>query len=148
MAVFHTLVRLAKYNFPDQQFTVYLSGGVTTAHVGLPVTQDLTAANTMKLATAGLAIQGAILSVEARVNEGTTVGTVEFEFATRFTIDTGLTGANVVAVGSRLEGGTVAGTVRAIDLTGTPSAAVIAKYAEAPIVWELPGDGTCVCRLT
>lgn len=139
MSAFHNQVRLFGYDFKDEQFPVKLSGSPTTADIGKAVTQDTTAANTMKLAGDGDQIMGVLLTVENRTVEGTVIGTVSFEMATKLPIKAGLTGAAVVAIGSRLCGAG-AGEVKAIDISGTPSAATIAKYAEAPVCWEVIGS--------
>jgi hypothetical protein len=137
VSAFHTQVRLFGYDFQDSQFTVNLAAGITSANVGAAMTQDTTAANQFKLAGAGDPIHAILNVVEVRTVEGTLVGQVSFQFADKLTIDTGLSGQHVVAVGSRLEGST-AGTVRAIDMTtATPTIAQAAHAAAAPLVTEL-----------
>jgi hypothetical protein len=58
------------------QFTFYVSGSVTAADKGKLVTQDITAANTVKLAGDGDAPLGILNSFENRIQEGIQVGTV------------------------------------------------------------------------
>jgi hypothetical protein len=66
---------------PQNEFrlTVALAAGITSADVGKPVTQDLTANNTFKLAGADDVIIGNLKVVENRLVEGILVGTVEFK---------------------------------------------------------------------
>lgn len=140
MTAFHIQARLFGFDFQDSQFTVLLDAGITAANIGAAVTQDTTVANTFKLAGAGDPIHGILQQVEARTTEGTLVGLVGFQFADKLTIDAGLTGAHVVAIGSRLEGSTTPGTVRAIDLTivaASNTLAVSSHVLGAPLVVEL-----------
>lgn len=137
MASFHTQVRLVGFPFEDAQFTVKLASGITAADIGKALTQDTTAANTMKLATDGAPIDGRLLSVEDRTVEGTLVGTATFQFAAELPIKSGLTGAAVVAVGSRICGAG-GGEVKAIDWS-TPTATLAGLYANAPRVWAVNG---------
>lgn len=138
---FHNLVKLSKYTFETFQLTCNLAVGVVAADVGKAVSQDTSADNQVKLAGAGEAIVGSLYTVEPRVNEGTNIGTVEFKFATKFTIKTGLTGNQVVARGSRICGAG-AGEIRALDPAVTGDAILIADGA--PRVWAVIGT-TAVC---
>lgn len=138
MAGFHTKVRMSGYPFEDSQITVRLAAGITAAHLGKALTQDTSADNTMKLAGDGDEIMGLLHSVEDRTVEGQLVGVCEFRFARKLPIKSGLAGNAVVARGKRLIGAGD-GDVKAIDLSGTPAAALIAAYAVAPLVWEVIG---------
>lgn len=133
MAGFHTRIRFSKYDFKDSQFTVNLAAGITSANIGLAVTQDTSADNQVKLAGNGDEIVGILYTVEDRINEGELIGTVEFRFAAQLAIKSGLAGAQVVARGSRLCGAG-AGEVRAID-----PATEAAKLPGSPRVWEIVG---------
>lgn len=133
MAGFHTRIRFSKYDFKDSQFTVNLAAGITSASIGLAVTQDTSADNQVKLAGNGDEIIGILYTVEDRINEGELVGTVEFRFAAQLKIKSGLSGAQVVARGSRICGAG-AGEVRAID-----PATEAAKLPGSPRVWEVVG---------
>ena len=66
-----------KGTIPDNDLTFILDSNITEANVGLVVTQDTSAANTVKLAGAGDEILGRLESVEDRVVEGIKVGTVK-----------------------------------------------------------------------
>lgn len=144
--IFHTKVRLSGYPFPDSQLTVKLAAGITNAHVGLALTQDISAANTMKLAGDNDAIAAVLYSVEERVVEGQLLGTACFRFARKMKVKAGLSGAAIVGVGSRLCGAG-AGEVKAIDLTGTPLALTALLAAHAPRVWELIGTEAVATKI-
>lgn len=137
MASFHTQVRLTGFPFEDSQLTVKLSGSPVQADIGKALTQDTSAANTMKLAGDGDPIDGVLLTLENRTVEGTVVGTCSFRFAKTLPIKSGLTGAAVVAVGSRLCGAG-AGEVKAIDWS-SPTATLAGVYANAPRCWAVNG---------
>lgn len=136
MAGFHTQVSLHGFPFEDSQLTVKLAAGITAADVGKALTQDTSADNQMKLAGDGDPIDGQLLTVENRSIEGQLVGTCSFRFAAKLPVKSGLAGAAVVARGSRLIGAG-AGEVKAIDLSGSPTAATIAAYAAAPRAWAV-----------
>ena len=138
MAGFHTQVKMTGYAFEDSQLTVKLHAGITTADIGKALTQDTAADNTMKLAGDGDPIHGVLLSVEDRTVEGQLIGVCSFWFAHTLPIKSGLAGQEVVARGSRICGAGN-GEVKAIDFSGTPTAAVTAKYAAAPTVWAVSG---------
>jgi hypothetical protein len=133
---FHTNVKLAKYDFKDFQLTVNLAAGITSADVGKALAQDLSADNTLKLAGNGEEIVAILYTVEDRVNEGQLVGTAEFKFAAKLPIKSGLTGAQVVARGSRLIGAG-AGEVRALDVATDTTP--YGEYATAPTVYGVTG---------
>jgi len=135
MAEFHNDVRLSKFPFPDSQLTVNLASGITATHIGLAVTQDTSADNQVKLAGDGDPIFGILYTVENRVTEGTLIGTVEFRFAAKLAIKTGLTGGAAVARGKRLIGAG-AGEVKAIT---EATAAEFKYFASAPVCWSVEG---------
>lgn len=136
MASFHTQIKMHKYDFKDSQLTVKLASGITAADVGKALTQDTTADNTMKLCGSGEVIDGILYTFEDRVNEGTRLGTCEFQFAAQLPIKSGLAGAQIVVRGSRLCGA-LAGEVRAID--PATDVAVLREWANAPRVWAVTG---------
>lgn len=146
MAGFHTKIRLSGYPFEDSQLTVKLAAGTTSAHLGKAMSGDASADNTMKPAGDGDEIEGVLLSIEDRKVEGQLVGTVTFRFAKKLPIKTGLTGNAVVTRGKRLIGAGN-GDVKAIDLSGTPAAALIAAYAAAPKVWEVIGTDAVATKI-
>lgn len=131
--MFHTQVRMAKFDFKDSQFTVNYADGITAADAGKAVTPDNSADNQVKLAGDGDPICGVIYTVEDRVNEGQLVGTVEFRFAAYLPIKAGLAGAKVVARGSKLCGAG-AGEVRAID---PATEAALLNAGSHPHCWGL-----------
>lgn len=147
MAGFHTQVRMSGFPFEDSQFTVKLATGITAADVGKALTQDTSADNQMKLAGDGDEIHAVLLQAENRLNEAQLVGTATFRFARKLPIKAGLSGAAVVARGKRLIGAG-AGEVKAIDLSGTPAAALIAAYATAPFVWEVVGTDAVATKIS
>lgn len=132
---FYNSVKLSKFTFEAFQLTVNLASGITSADIGKAVTQDTSADNQVKLAGDGDPILGVLYTVENRLNEGTNVGTVEFKFAAKVPIKSGLTGASVVARGKRLCGAG-GGEVRALD-AGTPAEAAL--IPTAPRVWAIDG---------
>lgn len=134
---FHNQVRLTGFPFEDSQLTVRLASGITAADLGKALTQDTSANNTMKLAGDGDPIDAVLLTLEDRTVEGSKIGTVTFRFATTLPIKSGLSGAAVVARGSRLCGAG-AGEVKAIDFS-TPTAALAQLYAAAPRAWAVNG---------
>lgn len=145
MAGFISQVRLFGFDFKDFQFTVLLDPSIGAAQsfwaqsdLGLAVCFDPANPNQMKLSGAGDPIHGILEQVEVRHTEGTCIGLVSLAFADKLTIDPAAAGVHVVAVGSRLEGGATAGTVRAIDMTtAAPTIAQTVHAAAAPLVTEL-----------
>lgn len=75
-------VSLAGIFFEDAFFPVNLSGSpVAGTDEGKAVTWDTSAANTMKLAGDGDVVVGRLETIEARIAEGVTVGTVAMQFS-------------------------------------------------------------------
>jgi hypothetical protein len=140
VAAFHTQVHLSGYSFPDSQLTFKLKSGITTSDVGKAVSLDTSAANTVKLAGDGDVIIGRLETVEDRTNEGTLLGTVALRFAAKLTIKSGLSGAAVVAVGSRVKGAG-SGEIKAVDGStdlGAPA---------YPLVVEVSGSTAWVLKV-
>lgn len=131
---FHNGVRLDGYNFPDDQITFLLNPAITAADIGKAVSQDGTTPNQVKLAAAGELIVGQLSTVEVRAIDGTTVGVVNLEFIDLLPITTGLSGVNVVVVGSSVQGGGAG----SIEATGT------VKLAGYPYVVEVRGTNAVV----
>ena len=129
-AIFHTQIALDGYDFPEYQLTCKISGSPVAANVGLVVSLDTAAANTVKLAADGDRIVGQLMTFEDRVIEGQKVGTVAFKFAQKLKIKSGET----VVIGNRLVGaggGEVkAGTIPAVT-TLEPTAVQVAAAAAA-----------------
>jgi hypothetical protein len=98
--VFHNQVRLDGFDFQDSQFTVKLAAGIDNTMTGLAVTWDSSAANQMKLSGDGDPIHGVLMQVENRLVEGQLVGMVSLAFAELLQIKAGLSGGQIVAVGS------------------------------------------------
>lgn len=134
MAGFHTNVRLAKFDFKDYQLTCKFASDIVAGKEGYAVTQDTSADNQVKLASADSEIVGIVYTIEDRVNEGQRVGTVEMHFAAYLPIKSGLTGNQVVARGKRVVGAG-AGEIRAADPAVPADAILIA--AGAPRCWGL-----------
>jgi hypothetical protein len=145
VSLFHTQVTLDGYAFEDFDFTVLLATGINEItpgswsaeygltyanQVGLALAWDGTNPNQMRLAIGGDEISGRLKSIENRVIEGHNVGVASFKFADLMPVDTGATGGAVPVVGSRVKGGSVAGSVQAC--AGTE-----AFLANAPRVVEL-----------
>ena len=83
-----------------------ISGTLTQADVSKAVSQDRTAANTMKLCAAGEKIKGSLFSYENRVNEGIKIGTVSRKGYFPFTYN-----GTTPGFGDGVVGGAVAGTI-------------------------------------
>lgn len=66
-----------KGTIPGNDLTFVLNAGITAQDVGKAVTQDTSAANTVKLAGAGDPIFGRLETFEDRVVEGVKVGAVK-----------------------------------------------------------------------
>lgn len=132
---FYNTVKMSKFTFEAFQLTANLASGITSADIGKAVTQDTSADNQVKLAGDGDPVIGVLYTVENRINEGTLVGTVEFKFAAKVPIKSGLTGNTAVARGKRLCGAGN-GEVRALDSTIAAEAALIPT---APRVWSTDG---------
>jgi hypothetical protein len=64
--------------FPQElwHFTFLIAAGATKADEGKPVTFDTSAANQMKLCADGDCVDGVLIALENRVQEGILVGTV------------------------------------------------------------------------
>jgi hypothetical protein len=60
----------------EYSYTWNITGTCTAADVSKAVVQDTTAANSVKLATAGAAVIGSLMSYENRIQEGIVVGAV------------------------------------------------------------------------
>lgn len=122
----------------DNDYTFLISGSVTSADVGKAVTQDTSAANTVKLAGDQDPIIGQLRVVEVRSNEGITVATVTMEGFVRLPVVSGQT----VNVGDFVVGGTTAGSVYtrapSVDTSGTGSPVIqAARLDPTNRVWEV-----------
>lgn len=92
------------FSFEDYKFTYFVSGSPTSADVGKAVSQDTTAASTVKLAADGDTIFGRLETFEDRSVLGVKVGTVARKIKDILPIKSGLTGLNAVAVGDTVVG--------------------------------------------
>lgn len=114
-------VTLRGYEFPEWKFTFTLASGITTSDIGKAVALDTGAANKVKLAGDGDVIVGRLETVENRTQAGILVGTVSLKFADRLPVKSGLTGAEVVAVGSSVVGaGSGEVKARVVSAAATP----------------------------
>ncbi|WP_419902123.1 hypothetical protein [Kiloniella sp.] len=102
MSVIGNGVTLLGFPQEDSQFTVNLASGITAEHIGRPLALDASAANTMKLASAGDVIVAALVSVENRTIEGVLVGTAALKFIEAFPVNTGAPGT--LSIGDTVEG--------------------------------------------
>jgi hypothetical protein len=103
-------VTLAGFHNEAWKFTFILSGAITRADVGKVVTQDPTAANTVKLAGDGDFPLGILSSYENRIQEGIITGTVGLKDSRSVPY----TGA--LAVGDSIEGSATPGVVQKADV--------------------------------
>ena len=113
-------------------YTWNITGACVAADVSKAVTQDLTAANSAKLATTGSTILGTLASFEDRVQEGIKVGTVARKGVFVWTYD----GPNPT-LGVGVVGGATAGYVKAY----------IPVAAQEPIVGNVVIDVDTVNKL-
>lgn len=94
----------------NYQFPWFISGTVTSADIGKAVTQDITAARTVKLAGDGDTVLGRLETLELRTVEGVNVATVSHKGGMTLPYVAGA----VPAIGDTVQGGTVAGKVKTI----------------------------------
>lgn len=139
MSLFHTQVTLDGYDYQDQQFTVKVSAGLTTADAGKAMSQDTATPNSMKLVLDGEPVEAILVQVETRQVEGNNVGLVSWAFSDLLPIAAGLAGADVVAIGSRVCGSTTPGSIRAAHPTDP-------LYLLCPKVWEIRGSNAVVLK--
>lgn len=114
MSVIGAGVSLRGLHQENFNYTFNLATGIVVGDVGKAVSLDSTAANTVKLAGDGDTIIGYLETVENRVVEGVLVGTVATKGVYKLPVKTGLTGSEVVAVGSTAVGAG-AGEIKALD---------------------------------
>ena len=101
------LVQSHYFPLDDFQFTYNLSGTVTQADIGKALTWDKTAANTMKLAGDGDAVDGRLWQVEDR-GAGLLVGSVERKFKAKLPV----AASHGCAIGDSVSGSATAGLVK------------------------------------
>lgn len=94
----------SSFSFPDDTFTMNVSGAVTTADVGKAVSIDPTADNTVKLAGDGDEIYGRLETLETGGLDGMTVGAIANRFQAPLPVKTGLAGLNAVGRGDSVVG--------------------------------------------
>lgn len=102
-------VTLSGLPHSEFQYTWVLASGITAADSGKAVTLDATAPNTVKLAADGDDILGRLETVEVRVAEGVSVGTVSLFGGMKFPVASGLAAGDVPDVGEYLSGGGAGG---------------------------------------
>lgn len=120
-----------KNTVPSNDLTFILESSIKQEHVGLAVTQDTTAANTVKLAGDGDKILGRLENVEDRTVEGIKVGAVKIIGGMA------LKKTGEIAVGDMVLGGG-SGLVKK-DAT---SGGAVSDLA----VWEVDGDNVIVVK--
>lgn len=120
-------LRDERYNY-----TWNITGACVAADVSKAVSQDLTAANSAKLAGAGDTILGALASYENRVQEGIVVGTVARKGVFVFTYD-----GPDPELGVGVVGGATPGVVKAFLIVA----------AQTPIVGNVVVDVDTVNKL-
>lgn len=120
-----------KNTVPSNDLTFILHEDIKQEHVGLAVTQDTTAANTVKLAGDGDKILGRLENVEDRTVEGIKVGAVKIIGGMA------LKKTGEIAVGDMVLGGG-SGLVKK-DATSSGAVSDLA-------VWEIDGDNVIVVK--
>jgi hypothetical protein len=93
-------VSLKNFHYELDNYTFNLATGIAAADIGKAVMIDASAANTVKLATAGAEILGRLEQVEDRTVSGLLLGTVALRFGGILPIKAGET----VIVGDSLVG--------------------------------------------
>lgn len=127
-----------KGTIPDNDLTFLLNSDIKEEHVGLAVTQDTTAANTVKLAGDGDEILGVLMNVEDRTAiAGVKTGAVKLVggFELKAVASHGL------AVGDYVIGGGNGLVKKSVDSSATPKA-----VATACRVWEVKTDSVIVIK--
>ena len=120
---------------PDLAFTWNITGTIVPAtDIGKVMSQDITAANSAKLAVADEAIIGVLASYENRIQEGIKVGTIYHDGA--FSVP--YTGS--VAIGDNVVGSATPGAVK----TATVALATGVSRKSARVVEVNAPAGTCV----
>jgi hypothetical protein len=96
------------FSFPDDTFTMNVSGAVTRQDVGKAVSLDPAADNTVRLALDGDAIYGRLESLETGGLDGLTAGAVATRFQAPLPTD-----GTAINRGATVIGGATPGTVKA-----------------------------------
>lgn len=94
------------------QYTVVLHAGITAADIGKAVAFDGTSPNQVRLVAAGDPVDGILLTVENRIQEGVLVGTIGMKGGFLMTTD-----GTTVAVGDQVFGGATAGLIATVAPT-------------------------------
>ncbi len=94
------------------QYTVVLHSGITAADIGKAVAFDGTNPNQVRLVGAGDPVDGVLLSVENRIQEGILVGTIAMKGGFLMTTD-----GTTVNVGDQVFGGDTAGLIASVAPT-------------------------------
>ena len=93
----------------DFQYPFLLATGIDADDVGLAVSIDASAANTVKLAIDDGVILGRLEFVEVRAIEGINIGTVSLFGGMKFPVTSGLDAGDVPDIGEYLLGGGAGG---------------------------------------
>lgn len=120
-----------KNTVPANDLTFILADEIKEEHVGLAVMQDISAANTVKLATDGAKILGRLENVEDRKVEGIKVGAVKI-----------IGGMALKKSGEIAVGDMVLGAGNGLVKKDATSAGAISDLA----VWEVNGDEVIVVK--
>ena len=119
------------------QVTWNLAAGIVKADEGKAVTQDTTAANTVKLAGDGDLILGRLEIVEIRSQEGIAVGTVSMRGGMSFVVNPNATASSpdeTPAVGDYLSGGTATDTTKGYVQKASTGNTVITEWRVAEVL--------------
>jgi hypothetical protein len=132
--------------FPQDlwHFTFVIAAGATKADEGKPVTFDTSAANQMKLSADGDCLDGTLISLENRVQEGILVGTVALKGTFLFNTN------GTVNVGDQVQAGptgTVKVLVPTLESASAGQAIKATSYQKVNIVVEKPTGSTAVVIL-
>lgn len=120
-----------KNTVPSNDLTFILEDSIKQEHVGLAVTQDTTAANTVKLAGDGDKILGRLENVEDRTVEGIKVGAVKI-----------IGGMALKKTGEIAVGDMVLGGGNGLVKKDATSSGAVSDLA----VWEVDGDNVIVVK--
>lgn len=121
-------VSLRGFYFNQSAFTWNLTGTIVAADVGKAMTQDITVANSAKLAGDNDPILGVLESFEDRKQEGIKVGTVGHQFSVSLPY-----AGTVPAIGANVVGSATPGAVKEAV---APSVIGDVKYQRPAVVVE------------
>lgn len=120
------------FSFESAAFTYLVSGAVTAADVGKAVALDITATNTVKLASDNDIVFGRLETFEDRAVLGIKVGAVSRQFKAKFPRT-----AAAITVGQSVTGSATLGSVKAATAQDTNRNIVVEVGADFVVVEKI-----------